>query len=126
MDCIALPVSILRRQFSGHRLGYRLLSKEVFGESDDLIKVVVGKDRKEFLVDPFVLEESPFKVLIDILRKEDRRKVDYVEGSKNNKVIFMDVDAILFEHLLWLMQNDCSSLLQLNLRDIIDFYAQDV
>ncbi|XP_031128849.1 auxin-responsive protein SAUR77 [Ipomoea triloba] len=126
MDCIALPVSILKRRLSSHRLGYQPLSEDVFGESDNPVMVVVGKERREFLLDPFVLEENPFRVLIDMLRKEDRRKVDYVEGSKHNKVIFMDVDAILFEHMLWLMQNDCSSLFQLNLRDIIDFYAQDV
>nr|GMC80878.1 AT-hook motif nuclear-localized protein 10 [Ipomoea batatas] len=122
----ALPISILKRRFSSHRLGYQPLSEDVFGESDNPVMVVVGKERREFLLDPFVLEENPFRVLIDMLRKEDRRKVDFVEGSKHNKVIFMDVDAILFEHMLWLMQNDCSSLFQLNLRDIIDFYAQDV
>ena len=38
---------------------------------------------------------------------------------------FVDVDSILFEHMLWLMYNDCSSLFELNLKEIIDFYAQD-
>ncbi|KAG5588987.1 hypothetical protein H5410_039501 [Solanum commersonii] len=57
-----------------------------------------------------------------VRKKEDRRKVN---ENKENKVIFVDLDAILFEHMLWLMQNDCSSLFQLNLKEIIDFYCQD-
>uniref|UniRef100_A0A5B7B220 Uncharacterized protein n=1 Tax=Davidia involucrata TaxID=16924 RepID=A0A5B7B220_DAVIN len=123
MDCLVLPVSILRRRYSGSRLGYRPLSDDVFGESDDPVTVVVGKEKREFLVEPSVLEESPFRVLIDMVRKEKKERMD-VNGAK--RVIFVDVDAILFEHMLWLMHNDCSSLFQLNLKEIIDFYAQDI
>ena len=85
--------------------------------------VVVGKEKREFLVEPFVLEESPFRVLIDMVKKENMGGVVYMKGAK--RVIFVDVDAILFEHMLWLMQNDCSSFFQLNLKEIIDFYAQE-
>lgn len=78
-------------------------------------------------MEPFVLEENPFRVLIDLVRKKEkkgRRSIDHVmRGAK--RVIFVDVDAILFEHMLWLMHNDSSSLFQLNLNEIIDFYAQD-
>ncbi|KAK4349608.1 hypothetical protein RND71_032363 [Anisodus tanguticus] len=123
MDCIILPVSILKRRCSG-QLGYQSLSKNGYGDSNtDQVTVIVGKDKREFLVEAFVLEESPFKILIAMVRKkEDRRELN---ENKENRVIFVDVDAILFEHMLWLMQNDCSSLFQLNLKEIIDFYAQD-
>nr|XP_016492784.1 PREDICTED: uncharacterized protein LOC107812243 [Nicotiana tabacum] len=123
MDCI-IPVSILKRRRSG-RLGYQSLSENGYGDSNtDQVTVVVGKEKREFLVEPCVLEESPFRVLIEMVRKkEDKWKVN--ENIKENKVIFVDVDSILFEHMLWLMQNDFSSLFELNLKEIIDFYAQD-
>ncbi|KAG8495853.1 hypothetical protein CXB51_007730 [Gossypium anomalum] len=120
MDCLVLPVSLLRRRSTASRLGYRPLTKDRYDESNRQVTVVVGKEKREFLVDSFVLEESPFRVLIDTKKK------DYGEKrEKNGRVILVDVDAILFEHMLWLMQNDCSSLFQLNLEEIIDFYSQD-
>ncbi|KAK9266852.1 hypothetical protein L1049_027111 [Liquidambar formosana] len=124
MDCLVLPVSILRRRFSGSRLGYMPLTDDGFaGESESPVRVVVGKEKREFLVDPFVLDENPFRVLIDTVKKGgDKGRIDS-DGEK--RVIFVDVDAILFEHMLWLMYNDCSSLFQLNLKEIIDFYSQD-
>ena len=112
----------------GSRLGYRPLTEDEFGERESPVTVVVGKEKREFLVDPFVLEESPFRVLIETMDKNtervnfgDRRPVVY--GKE--RVVFVDVDAILFEHMLWLLYNDCSSLFKLNLQEIIDFYAQD-
>ncbi|KAF5735072.1 hypothetical protein HS088_TW15G00571 [Tripterygium wilfordii] len=114
MDCLVMPVSILtRKRFTGSQLGYEPLKED---GSEDLVRVVVGKEKSEFLVEEFVLKESPFQVLMDAaVRKE----------SRGNRVIFVDVDAILFEHMLWLLYNDCSSLFQLNLEEILEFYAQD-
>ncbi|KAK4368725.1 hypothetical protein RND71_012517 [Anisodus tanguticus] len=124
MDCIVLPFAILTRRCSGQLLGYRPLVDDGYGDSDDPIVVLVGKEKREFLVEPFVWEESPFRSLIEMLRKEDKGRVK--ENIRTKKVIYVDVDAILFEHMLWLMQNDCSSLFKLNLKGIIDFYAQDI
>lgn len=110
---ITPAVSMLRRRYSlsGSRLGYRQLSSD----DERPVTVVVGKEKREFVVEAFVLEESPFRVLIDNVKKQKLGK----------RVIFVDVDAILFEHLLWLMNNDCSSFFQLNLMEIIDFYSQE-
>ncbi len=85
--------------------------------------MVVGKEKREFLVDPFVLEENPFRVLIETMKKDKKENFDVNRSKK--RVIFVDVDAILFEHMLWLMHNDSSSLFNLNLKEIIDFYSQD-
>ncbi|XP_071721991.1 uncharacterized protein [Rutidosis leptorrhynchoides] len=135
MDCLVLPVTILRRRsMPPSRKGYRQLRHE--GYDDPPVTVVVGKEKKEFLVEAFVLEEIPFQVLMSILeKKEEEEKInDVIKVNNNNKrkgfdhnkrVIYVDVDVILFEHMLWLMQNDCSSLFQLNLKEIIDFYALD-
>lgn len=118
MDCLVLPIVKWRRRSFGSRLGYRSLSHD----ADGPVTVVVGKERREFLVDPFVLEEGPFRILLSMMRREDRTTFDRNEAKQ---VIFVDVDEILFEHMLWLMYNDCSSLFKLNLKEIVDFYAQD-
>lgn len=124
MDCIILPVAIFRKCYTGARLGYRPITDNFLEESDDPVTVVVGKEKREFLVEPFVLEENPFRVLIDMVKKENMGRVLNSTGAKK-RVIFVDVDAILFEHMLWLMRNDCSSFVQLNLKEIIDFYVQE-
>ncbi|PWA77269.1 hypothetical protein CTI12_AA226170 [Artemisia annua] len=126
MDCLVLPVSIFSRACSGQRLGYRQLTDDFFVGSNDPITVVVGKEKKEFLVDPFVLDESPFRVLIDlVMSKNNSSRKMMVDLQRKKRVLYVDVDAILFEHMLWLMHNDSSSLFKLNLKEIIDFYAQD-
>ncbi|GMY29774.1 auxin-responsive protein SAUR76-like [Fagus crenata] len=123
MDCLVLPVTILKRRYTGSRLRYRPLIEDEFDESRSLVTVVVGKEKREFLVDPFVLEENPFRVLIETMKKDKKENFDVNRSKK--RVIFVDVDAILFEHMLWLMHNDSSSLFNLNLKEIIDFYSQD-
>ncbi|TMW86472.1 hypothetical protein EJD97_021332 [Solanum chilense] len=109
---------------SSIQLNYQPLSKNSYENTvTNQVIVVVGKDKRKFVVERFVLEQNPFKILCEMERKkEDRREVN---ENKENKVIFIDVDVVLFEHMLWLMQNDCSTLFQLNLKEIIDFYDQD-
>ncbi|KAF9624362.1 hypothetical protein IFM89_010388 [Coptis chinensis] len=122
MECLVLPIVKWRRRSSmGSRLGYYPLLDDM---DDSPVTVVVGKDKREFLVDPFVLDEDPFRILISMMRRERKGEHEFHEHV-SKRVIFVDVDAILFEHMLWLMYNDCSSLFKLNLKEIIDFYAQD-
>ncbi|KAK7330894.1 hypothetical protein VNO77_25100 [Canavalia gladiata] len=116
-DCLVLPFSLIRRR----SMGYRPLTKDK--ESHNPVTVVVGKEKRVFLVDPFILQENPFRVLMDTSMKKDSRDKVHLH---QHRVVFVDVDAILFEHMLWLMHNDCSSLFKLNLKEIIDFYAQDM
>ncbi|KAI3441887.1 AT-hook motif nuclear-localized protein [Psidium guajava] len=128
MDCLVLPVTLLSRGCLGSRPGYRQLVKDRLGEPDSPVTVVVGKEKRVFLVDSCVLEENPFRVLIDaVTRKEGGRgpRSSRKRGKQRERVIFVDVDAILFEHMLWLMHNDCPSLFQLNVEEVIDFYAQE-
>ncbi|XP_039015805.1 auxin-responsive protein SAUR77-like [Hibiscus syriacus] len=115
MGCLVLPASLLR-----HRsMGYQTLTEEdAYGELDRRVMVVVGKEKREFLVESFVLEESPFRVL---MKRDNGGELS--DGKR--RVILVDVDAILFEHMLWLMNNDSSSLFQLNVEEILDFYSQD-
>ncbi|KAL2322902.1 hypothetical protein Fmac_027281 [Flemingia macrophylla] len=113
MNCLVLPLSLIRRR----SMGYQPLSKDK-ESGHSLVTVVVGKEKRVFLVDPFILQENPFRVLMDTSMRKNQDPED--------KLVFVDVDAILFEHMLWLMHNDCSSFFNLNLNEIIDFYAQDV
>lgn len=116
--------------------GYRhLTAEDGYGSpSEDeptAIRVVVGKEKRVFLVDPFILTKHPFRVLLEMAGKG--KIIEEIFGAKD--AIFVDVDAILFEHILWLVCNDCSSsssfsksascLLELNLKEIIEFYSQD-
>lgn len=115
-----------RRRRTAPRVGYRRLNKSELPCNEGAegpVTVVVGKEKREFLVDPFVLEENPFRVLIEKGGDEEENEKGRV--GRRKRVIFVDVDAILFEHLLWLMYNDCSSLFKLNVEEILDFYAQD-
>jgi hypothetical protein len=99
---------------SHSRLGYRSL--DAAADEPSSMTVVVGKERRAFTVDRRVLDSYPFRVLLETAaRKEERRG------------LFVDVDAILFEHILWLACDgrSLSQLLQLDLKEIIEFYAQD-
>ncbi|CAM0871507.1 unnamed protein product [Alopecurus aequalis] len=104
---------------SHSRLGYHTIDDDEAGLSPATVRVVVGKERQVFAVDQLVLDTYPFRVLLETAaRKEERR----------GKALFVDVDAILFEHILWLAcchDRSAVSLLQPDLKEIIDFYSQD-
>ncbi|XP_074589709.1 uncharacterized protein LOC141845550 [Curcuma longa] len=124
----------LRRPSSLSRFGYRPLPRAAgFSDGEDdsgsAVRVVVGKERRVFLVEPFVLETDPLRVLMaTAAAREGRRR-------RRKGAVFVDVDHILFEHLVWLVHNECSSaaataaassaLIQLNLEEIIEFYSQE-
>ncbi|XP_010531723.1 PREDICTED: LOW QUALITY PROTEIN: uncharacterized protein LOC104807956 [Tarenaya hassleriana] len=119
MGCLVLPVEKLRRLSTGSRFAYRNLTGDM--SMEDPVKVVVGKERREFLVEPFVLEESPFRFLMGPVKERTKNRFNRSKG-----VLFLyHVDSILFEHLLWLLRNDLSSFSKIDLVDIIDFYSQD-
>ncbi|XP_068643896.1 auxin-responsive protein SAUR77 [Aristolochia californica] len=121
MACCVFFAPKWRQKPSLERIGYRPLVNEDVERGRNSVTVVVGKEKREFVVDPFVLEKDPFRILLEMMRKDMKKKK---QGSRE-EVIFVDVDAILFEHMLWLMYNDCSSFRKLDLEEIIDFYAQD-
>ncbi|WOK93294.1 hypothetical protein Cni_G01991 [Canna indica] len=111
--------AFIRRPSSLSRLGYRPLPPPV-DPPEPPVRVVVGKERRVFFVDPFVLQRDPFRILMETAG--DGRTCR--KGS-----VFVDVDAILFEHMLWLVYDERSSSsassFQLNLKEIIEFYSQD-
>lgn len=130
-------------------VGYRSLTSIVddYGGEDassEAVTVVVGKERREFLVHPLVLEKDLFRVLLLVAtRRRGGQQRQGMGGRKRKRVtgglgrrrrqqpIYVDVDAILFEHLLWLAGDGGengrvgASLLQRDLEEIVEFYAQD-
>ncbi|KAG6525367.1 hypothetical protein ZIOFF_015323 [Zingiber officinale] len=108
-----------RPSFSRSCLRYRRLLP-VSAPAEPPVRVVVGKERRVFFVDRFVLELVPFRILMRPAGKGLRRMT---------RSVFVDVDAILFEHLLWLVFHERSAasahFFQLNLMEIIEFYSED-
>lgn len=120
MGCLISPVMKLRRLSSAdsRRFVYRNLTDDM---EDAVIRVVVGKEKKEFMVEPYVLEEKPFRVLIGSVKDNTKNRL-----NRTGRVLWLDhVDSILFEHLLWLLRNDASTFSDMDVVEIIDFYAQD-
>ncbi|KAL0740480.1 hypothetical protein Bca4012_081993 [Brassica carinata] len=121
MGCLISPVMKLRRLSSAdsRRFAYRNLIDEDM-DQDSVVRVVVGKEKKEFMVEPSILEETPFRILINSVK--DRTK----KLNRNGRVVWLDhVDSILFEHLLWLLRNDASTFSDMDVVEISEFYAQD-
>ncbi|CAN8285117.1 unnamed protein product [Cochlearia groenlandica] len=120
MGCLISPVMKLRCPSSAESrlFSYRKLAENL---EDSVIKVVVGKEKKEFMVEPYVLEEYPFKVLIGSVKDGFKNRF-----NRTGKVVWLDhVDSILFEHFLWLYVNDVSTFWDIDVAEMIDFYAQD-
>lgn len=89
------------------------------------VTVLVGKEREIFKVEPHILDCGLFQPLMEkatvgrIFRKGNGRKKSW------NEFIFLDCDAILFGHILWLLHNDDPCLRHFNLEILMEFYSQE-
>jgi hypothetical protein len=111
--------AFLLRSASSRRAGYRRLDSA----PKDAVRVEVGpatarnKERSVFHVDPAVLDAGPVRRL---LAAAGRR----LAGGG----VAVAVDALLFEHLLWLAttaeDGDAGSAAA-DLSEIVEFYSQD-
>lgn len=120
----------LLRHLSSRR--YRRLTNEVSDSDSDTITIMVGKEKRLFHVDRYVLDTGPFRCLMELAKANGNKKENCGYDCKD--VIFLDLDAILFEHMLWLVSEEysastststaCDSNLMLDMRAIIDFYSQ--
>ncbi|CAN6834765.1 unnamed protein product [Brassica oleracea] len=121
MGCFISPVMKLRRLSStdSWRFAYRNLTGEDI--EDSVVRDVVGKEKKEFMVEPYVLEEAPFRILIGSVKDRTKTRL-----NRTGSVVWLDhIDSILFEHLLWLLRNDASTFSDMDVVEIIEFYSQD-
>lgn len=89
------------------------------------VAVVVGEEKIMFTVEPQILDSGFFQPLME---KATVGRITWKANGRKNPswmdCIFLDCDAILFEHMLWLVNNDDPSLRYLNLDMLMEFYAQ--
>ncbi|KAE8812317.1 hypothetical protein D1007_10670 [Hordeum vulgare] len=96
----------------GHGGGYRRLES---ASIVDVVRVEVGttaKARSVFHVDPAVLEAEPVRRLVAAAGRRT------AAGA-----VAVAVDALLFEHLLWLAATDGSAADDLS--EIVEFYSEE-
>ena len=105
-----------------------------------LVTLLVGKERQVFKVEPQMLEHRLLECLLartnsaeallssssssqDALWEEKENVVLHSKkGSAAERPIRLDCDAILFEHILWLLNNDDPAIRQLNIEELMEFY----
>jgi hypothetical protein len=117
---------LLRRHSSqnlSHR--YRRLNNDT--SDSGTVTIMVGKEKRVFHVDQYVLDTYLFKCLMKLTKMNGNLKE--ICGSECKSLVFLDLDAILFEHMLWLVSEKCSTStcdpnLMLDMREIVDFYSQ--
>uniref|UniRef100_A0ACD5WPY6 Uncharacterized protein n=1 Tax=Avena sativa TaxID=4498 RepID=A0ACD5WPY6_AVESA len=102
-----------RRGHGGYR---RLHSAAASAAASSAVRVEVGttaKGRSVFHVDPAVLEAEPVRRLVAAAGRR-------IPGG----AVAVAVDALLFEHLLWLAATDAGSAAE-DLSEIVEFYSQE-
>jgi hypothetical protein len=103
---------------------YRRLTNDT-ADSGTVI-IVVGKEKRVFHADRHVLDTYPFKCLMKLAKMNGNLKE--ICGSECKGMVFLDLDVILVEHMLWLISEKISSTcdhnLMLDMREIVDFHSQ--
>lgn len=107
-----------------------------------LVTLVVGKERQVFKVEPQMLEHRLLECLLartnsslssssssssqDALWEEKENVAVTVRSRKGHaaesRPVRLDCDVILFEHILWLLNNDDPAIRQLNIEELMEFY----
>ncbi|GLJ50480.1 hypothetical protein SUGI_1075690 [Cryptomeria japonica] len=116
-----MPVDVPYQQLSALRFKEDLEDEETQANAPH-VSVVVGKERRVFKVDPQIVKDAFFRVLLDkgTMMEED----NFADGHRC-MILLEQCDSILFEHILWLVYNDDPSIPSVNLEELIEFYAQD-
>lgn len=100
-----------------------------------LVTLVVGKERQVFKVEPQMLEHRLLECLLARTKSpassqdalwEDKENVVAVRSRRGRAPescpVRLDCDVILFEHILWLLNNDDPAIRQLNIEELMEFY----
>ena len=114
------------------------------------IPIVLDGADQIFFVDPSILDHWIFQDLLDLYKKGPhvhrhhprRRHYHLLHHHRHNherrhqqnenqnqlhqnqkKAIVLNCDAILFEFLIWLVENDDPSIRELDVNDLIEFYG---
>lgn len=68
---------------------------------NDLRLVYVGKSRRPYMLSSHVIDHPLFQELLD-------RSSRFMEERHDQKTILVACEVVLFEHLLWMLNNSCS------------------
>ncbi|KAL4319703.1 hypothetical protein GQ457_18G001760 [Hibiscus cannabinus] len=79
------------------------------GSSANLQAVYVGKSRRRYLISPDIIENPLFKELAER------------SGEQNETVVNVSCEVVLFEHLLWMLENGEPQLE--SLEELVEFYT---
>ncbi|KAK8660684.1 hypothetical protein V6N13_051599 [Hibiscus sabdariffa] len=77
--------------------------------SANLQPVYVGKSRRRYLISPNIIENPLFKELAER------------SGEQNEAAINVSCEVVLFEHLLWMLENGEPQLE--SLEELVEFYT---
>jgi len=89
------------------------------------VTVVVGKEKEIFKVEPQILDCGLFQPLMEKASVRRISREDHGRKKSCNDFIFLDCDAILFDHMLWLVHNDDPCLRNFNLEILMEFYSEE-
>lgn len=79
-------------------------------EEEGLHPVYVGKSRRRYLIKPQVLEHPLFQILMQ-------------RSMKDSGMTIVGCEVVLFDHMLWMLQNEHTSPDESLLNDeLVDFY----
>ncbi|KAJ7563551.1 hypothetical protein O6H91_03G114900 [Diphasiastrum complanatum] len=104
-------------------------------KSKNFVTILVGEDRQIFKIDPHILDNTIIQYVLEKTRSISDEESDTDEfetavtkgrrsgAARTASVISLNCDAILFEHILWLLNNNDPSLHQLNLDELMEFYS---
>nr|KYP57799.1 hypothetical protein KK1_004078 [Cajanus cajan] len=84
----------------------------------DLHAVYVGKSRRLYRLSSDVLDHPVFRELVERSRDSDQ---DQQQHDQHNDTINVACEVVLFEHLLWMLENADPQPESLN--ELVDFYA---
>ncbi|KAJ7567684.1 hypothetical protein O6H91_01G002100 [Diphasiastrum complanatum] len=100
-----------------------------------LVTILVGPEKRSFKIQPHFLDHRVVQGLLEKSLSQSEIEYDFEEKENEHRalmsrevsfpqeIIHLDCDAILVEHILWLLKKDDPSLRQLNLDELIEFYT---
>lgn len=101
------------------------VSRQNRGRKRNAVTVVVGKEKEIFKVEPQILDCGLFQSLMEKAIVGRSSREDHGRKKSCNDFIVLDCDAILFDHMLWLVHNDDPCLRYFNLEILMEFYSEE-
>ncbi|XP_024519537.1 uncharacterized protein LOC112342243 [Selaginella moellendorffii] len=77
--------------------------------------VYVGRDRQRFVVGTCLLRDPLFRVLLDKAADE--------YGLDRQGALLIPCEAVLFDHICWLLGNNDPAAASLEMEELLDFYS---